>query len=70
MIVAETEMWRKVRDISGDEAWVRKREIARTDPKALLNLKQCRNGWCEVKSESSGLKGWARQDMLWGAKRP
>jgi len=24
MIVAETEMWRKVRDISGDEAWVRK----------------------------------------------
>lgn len=24
LIVAETEMWRKVRDISGDEAWVRK----------------------------------------------
>lgn len=24
IIVAETEMWRKVRDISGDEAWVRK----------------------------------------------
>ncbi len=94
LIVAETEMWRKVRDISGDEAWVRKpalsgsrtvlamettsvrsrpyasaREIARTDPKALLRLQDCRDGWCEVKSES-GLKGWARQDMLWGAKRP
>ena len=24
IIVAETEMWRKVRDINGDEAWVRK----------------------------------------------
>lgn len=24
LIVAETEMWRKVRDITGDEAWVRK----------------------------------------------
>ncbi len=24
VIVAETEMWRKVRDINGDEAWVRK----------------------------------------------
>jgi len=94
MIVAETEMWRKVRDISGDEAWVRKpalsgsrtvltlqttsirsrpnanaREIARTEPKALLRLQDCKSGWCEVKSES-GLKGWARQDMLWGAKRP
>ncbi len=94
MIVAETEMWRKVRDISGDEAWVRKpalsgartvlalqttsirtrpnasaREIARSDPKALLRLQDCRDGWCEVKSES-GLKGWARQDMLWGASRP
>ena len=94
MIVAETEMWRKVRDISGDEAWVRKpalsgsrtvlalqttsirsrpdaraREVARTDPQALLRLQDCKSGWCEVKSES-GLKGWARQDMLWGAKRP
>lgn len=94
MIVAETEMWRKVQDISGDEAWVRKpalsgtrtvlalqttsvrsrpnasaREIARTEPKALLRLQECRDGWCEVKSET-GLKGWARQDMLWGAKRP
>lgn len=94
LIVAETEMWRKVRDISGDEAWVRKpalsgartvlalqttsirsrpdaraREIARTDPNALLRLQECRKGWCEVKSES-GLKGWAMQDMLWGAKRP
>lgn len=24
IVVAETEMWRKVRDITGDEAWVRK----------------------------------------------
>jgi len=24
LVVAETEMWRKVRDISGDESWVRK----------------------------------------------
>ena len=24
VVVAETEMWRKVRDVSGDEAWVRK----------------------------------------------
>jgi SH3-like domain-containing protein len=24
IVVAETEMWRKIRDISGDEAWVRK----------------------------------------------
>ncbi len=94
LIVAETEMWRKVRDISGDEAWVRKpalsgvrtvialqstplrsrpdaraREVARTDAQALLRLQNCREGWCEVKSES-GLKGWARQEALWGAKRP
>ena len=94
LIVAETEMWRKVRDISGDEAWVRKpalsgartalaiettsirtrpnmeaREVARTDPKALLRLQDCKNGWCEVKSET-GLKGWAQQNMLWGAERP
>ncbi|MEP3654166.1 MAG: SH3 domain-containing protein [Litorimonas sp.] len=94
LIVAETEMWRKVRDISGDEAWVRKpalsgsrtvlalqntslrarpdaraREVARTDAQALLRLQNCREGWCEVKSEN-GLKGWARQDALWGAQRP
>jgi len=94
LIVAETEMWRKVRDISGDEAWVRKpalsgsrtvlatqtsslrarpdaraREVARTDAQALLRLQSCREGWCEVKSES-GIKGWLRQDTLWGAKRP
>jgi len=94
LIVAETEMWRKVRDISGDETWVRKpalsgsrtvlamqttalrsrpdaraREVARTEPNALLRLEACREGWCEVKSEN-GLKGWARQDVLWGAKRP
>ena len=94
LIVAETEMWRKVRDISGDEAWVRKpalsgsrtaltlqstslrsrpnaqaREVARTDPQALLRIQNCREGWCEVKSEN-GLKGWARQETLWGAERP
>ena len=94
LIVAETEMWRKVRDISGDEAWVRKpalsgirtvlalqntplrskpdahaREVARTEAKALLRLQECKDGWCEVKAEN-GLKGWARQDALWGAKRP
>ena len=94
LIVAETEMWRKVRDISGDEAWVRKpalsgsrtamalrptpirskadpraREVARTEARALLRLQECREGWCEVRSEN-GLKGWARQDALWGASRP
>lgn len=94
LIVAETEMWRKVRDISGDEAWVRKpalsgsrtvmalqatslrsrpdpraREVARTDERALLRLQDCREGWCEVRSEN-GLKGWVRQDALWGASRP
>ena len=94
LIVAETEMWRKVRDISGDEAWVRKpalsgsrtaltlesttlhsrpnfeaREVARTDPQALLRIQNCRDGWCEVKSEN-GHKGWARQETLWGAERP
>ncbi len=94
LIVAETEMWRKVRDISGDEAWVRKpalsgsrtvmalqstplrsrpdpraREVARSDARALLRLQDCRDGWCEVRSEN-GIKGWARQDTLWGAKRP
>lgn len=94
IIVAETEMWRKVRDISGDEAWVRKpalsgsrtvialqttslrarpngqaKEVARTDPSALLELEDCRNGWCKVEAQN-GLKGWARRDMLWGASRP
>lgn len=95
LIVAETEMWRKVRDISGDEAWVRKpalsgtrtvialrqtslrskpksdaREIARTDPQAVLRLEQCDNdGWCQVKAEN-GMKGWTRQADLWGASRP
>lgn len=94
LIVAETEDWRKVRDITGDEAWVRRpalsgsrtvlalqstslrsrpdaraREVARTDAQALLRLQNCRDGWCEVKSEN-GLKGWARQDQLWGASKP
>jgi len=94
LIVAETEMWRKVRDITGDEPWVRKpalsgsrtvmalattplrsrpdpraREIARTEARALLRLQNCREGWCEVKSET-GIKGWARENQLWGAKRP
>ena len=94
LIVAETEMWRKVQDISGDEAWVRKpalsgsrtvlalqstplrsrpdpraREVARMEPQALLRLQNCREGWCDVKAEN-GLKGWARQEALWGAKRP
>ena len=95
LVVAETEMWRKVRDISGDEAWVRKpalsgnryvlamrqtsvrakpksdaREVARTDPQALLRLEACdADGWCEVKAEN-GLKGWAREADLWGAARP
>lgn len=94
LVVAETEMWRKVRDISGDEAWVRKpalsgsrtvmatestplrsrpdpraREVARTDVQALLRLQNCQEGWCEVRSEN-GIKGWARQDTLWGASRP
>lgn len=94
LVVAETEMWRKVRDISGDEAWVHKptlsgartvmatrqatlrsrpnpkaREVARTDEMALLRLESCRDGWCEVKAEN-GLKGWARQENLWGASRP
>ena len=94
LIVAETEMWRKVRDISGDEAWVHKptlsgartviatqqttlrakpnarsREVARTDKMALLRLEECRDGWCEVKAEN-GLKGWARDETLWGANRP
>jgi len=95
IVVAETEMWRKVRDISGDEAWVRKsalsgnrytmttrqtslrsrpkadaREVARTDPQALLRLQSCNvDDWCEVKAEN-GLKGWARRETLWGAQRP
>ncbi len=94
LVVAETEMWRKVRDISGDEAWVHKptlsgsrtviatrqatlrskpdaraREVARTDAQALMRLESCRDGWCEVKAEN-GLKGWAREEVLWGAKRP
>jgi len=47
----------------------RAREVARTDAQALLRLQSCREGWCEVKSES-GIKGWLRQDTLWGAKRP
>jgi len=95
LIVAETEMWRKVRDISGDEAWVRKpalsgartvialretslrskpkpdaREVARTDVQAVMRLESCDgNGWCQVKAEN-GLKGWAREQDLWGASRP
>jgi SH3-like domain-containing protein len=28
MVVAETEMWRKIRDIQGDEAWVRKSALS------------------------------------------
>lgn len=35
IVVAETEMWRKVRDIHGDEAWVRKPALS-GDPYALL----------------------------------
>jgi len=94
LIVAETEMWRKIQDISGDSAWVRRpalsgertvlalrstslrsrpngeaREVARTTPQTLLKLEECRDGWCEVKSDT-GLKGWTRQDTLWGATQP
>lgn len=35
IVVAETEMWRKVRDIHGDEAWVRKPALS-GEPYAIL----------------------------------
>ncbi len=37
MIVAETEMWRKIRDISGDEAWVRKPALSGSRTVIALN---------------------------------
>jgi SH3-like domain-containing protein len=93
VIVAETEMWRKVRDVNGDEAWVRRpalsgerfvmttsetilrskpktnaKIIAATDAGALLKLEECnQNGWCRVKS-GNGIRGWATNRHLWGAK--
>ena len=32
---------------------------------AVVELKQCRDGWCEVEAE--GRSGWAMQSRLWGA---
>ncbi|WP_409432534.1 SH3 domain-containing protein [Litorimonas sp. RW-G-Af-16] len=38
LVVAETEMWRRVRDISGDEAWVRKPTLS--GDRYVLTLKE------------------------------
>ena len=92
VVVAETEMWRKVRDITGDEAWVRKpalsgarraitlgqttvfskpdadaRAVARVERGALVELGECRDGYCRVETPG-GLKGFARRYQLWGAQ--
>ena len=93
IVVAETDMWRKVRDMNGDESWIHKpalsgeprvivlqeaslhtkpRETANitalADKNALMELTECNaDNWCQVKSDN-GLKGWIRQDKLWGAQ--
>ena len=91
VVVAETEQWRRVRDVNGDLCWVKgsglsgeRRALAvervelRAKPKAeaklravaergaVLELGECREGWCEARAE--GFKGWARRDGLWGAE--
>ncbi len=94
IVVAEMDIWRKVRDIHGDESWVRSsslsgnrrvitlresplmarpklesRTIAIADEKALLELEECtESGWCKLKA-ANGLKGWAKEDTLWGIER-
>jgi SH3-like domain-containing protein len=97
MVVAETEQWRRVRDVNGDECWIKatglsgaKRAVVtqgvelRAKPKmeaklravaekgTVLELGECRDGWCEVRtleSEGARYKGWALQARLWGAAR-
>lgn len=92
IIVAETENWRKIRDISGDESWIYKAGIsgersviatkdipiykradrdshiiAIAESQSLLRLESCEDNLCKVFS-STGLRGWAESDALWGAQ--
>lgn len=95
VVVAETELWRRVRDVNGDECWVlgsglsgTRRAVvlepselrakpsasakarARAERGAILDLKGCREGWCEVEAETAGgrKRGWVRARALWGAQ--
>jgi len=62
VVVAETEMWRKVRAKSNA------RIIALAERNALLELESCNeDGWCRVRS-TGGLKGWTERYKLWGAQ--
>jgi SH3-like domain-containing protein len=36
-------------------------------PRSLGELKECRQGWCEI--EVSGRSGWVRQNQVWGGKQ-
>lgn len=92
IVVAETELWRKIRDMNGDEAWVYRaglsgersvvalhtvaiqkraddtaRTVAVAETGALMRLEACQNDWCKVWADD-GLKGYAPQSSLWGAK--
>jgi len=73
VVVAETEMWRKVRDVNGDEAWVRKpalsgeRFVMTTSETLLLSKPKLgskavasSDAGASMKLETCNAEGWCR----------
>lgn len=73
IIVAETEMWRKVRDVNGDEAWVRRPALSgerfvlttsetnlRSKPKDNAKIVAATDAGALLKLEECNQNGWCR----------
>jgi len=81
IIVAETEMWRKVRDINGDESWVRKPALSgerfamamantslRNKPKDNARITAIAEKNTLLKLEECDPRGWCRVKAANGVK--
>ena len=42
--------------------------VAWLQPRAIATLERCEQGWCRLKA--SGVKGWVRQEEVWGGGPP
>lgn len=43
---------------------VSSRVVAKFEPRVIVAIHECRQGWCEV--ETSGYRGWVERKYLWG----
>ena len=81
VVVAETEMWRKVRDVNGDEVWVRKAALSgerfvittttshlRNKPQRDSRLVAIADPMTIVKLETCETSGWCKIKAQSGQK--